>query len=72
MVIEHYPALHDLSAEDKILLSEELCMDLLLDAKTNSTLAKTIQQRLDAFRAEADAGISWEDLKKRLSEKIAR
>ncbi|MCB1209011.1 MAG: hypothetical protein KDK97_06775 [Verrucomicrobiales bacterium] len=72
MVIEHYPALHDLSVEDKILLSEELCMDLLLDAKTNPTLAKTIQQRLEAFRTESDAGVSWDELKQRLSDKIAK
>jgi hypothetical protein len=66
MVIEQHPALHSLSAEDKLQLSEELCMDALLDAERNPALRETVRQRLEEFRSDPDSGISWDDLKSRI------
>lgn len=66
MVIEQHPSLHSLSAEDKLQLSEELCMDALLDAERNPALRETVWQRLEEFRNDPDSGITWDDLKSRL------
>ncbi len=66
MVIEQHPSLHSLSAEDKLQLSEELCMDALLDAERNPALRETVWQRLEDFRNDPDSGITWDDLKSRL------
>ncbi len=63
MVIEQHPALHSLSVEDKLQLSEELCLDALLDAQRNPALREQVQQRLQEYRSEPDSGISWDDLK---------
>lgn len=66
MVIEQHPSLHSLSAEDKLQLSEELCMDALLDAERNPALRETVWQRLEEFRNDPDSGITWDDLKSRI------
>ena len=66
MVIEQHPALHSRGAEDKLQLSEELCMDALLDAERNPALRETVRQRLEEFRSDPDSGISWDDLKSRI------
>jgi hypothetical protein len=63
MVIEQHPALHSLSVEDKLQLSEELCLDALLDAQRNPALLERVQQRLHEYRDEPDSGVSWDDLK---------
>jgi len=63
MLIEQHPALHSLSVEDKLKLSEELCLDALLDAQQNPALLQRVQQRLQEFREEPDHGLSWDDLK---------
>jgi hypothetical protein len=63
MVIEQHPSLHSLSVEDKLQLSEELCLDALLDAQRNPALLERVQQRLQDYRDEPDSGISWDDLK---------
>jgi hypothetical protein len=63
MVIEQHPSLHSLSVEDKLRLSEELCLDALLDAQRNPALLERVQQRLQDYRDEPDSGISWDDLK---------
>lgn len=63
MVIEQHPSLHSLSVEDKLQLSEELCLDALLDAQRNPALLERVQQRLQEYREEPDGGISWDDLK---------
>jgi len=66
MVIEQHPSLHSLSVSDKLQLSEELCMDALLDAERNPALRATVWQRLEEFRNDPDSGITWDDLKGRL------
>lgn len=66
MVIEQHPSLHSLSAKDKLLLSEELCMGALLEAERNPALRETVWQRLEEFRCVPDSGITWDDLKGRL------
>ena len=63
MVIEQHPSLPSLSVEDKLQLSEELCLDALLDAQRNPALLERVQQRLQEYREEPDGGISWDDLK---------
>ena len=63
MVIEQHPSLHSLSVEDKLQLSEELCLDALLDAERNPALLERVQQRLQEYRDEPDSGILWDDLK---------
>lgn len=45
MIIEQHPTLHSLSLEDKLKLSEELCLDALLDAQRNPALRETVQER---------------------------
>lgn len=66
MVIEHHPSLQSLSAEEKLQLSEELCLDALLDAQRNPALRETVKQRLDEFQEDPDSGISWDELKTRI------
>lgn len=66
MVIEQHPALHSLSLEDKLKLSEELCLDALLDAERNPALRETVQERLQEFRDDPATGIAWDDLKNRI------
>lgn len=66
MVIEQHPSLHSLSVSDKLQLSEELCMDALLDVERNPALRATVWQRLEEFRNDPDSGITWDDLKGRL------
>ncbi|MBB5034650.1 hypothetical protein [Prosthecobacter vanneervenii] len=63
MVIEQHPALHSLSVEDKLQLSEELCMDAMLDAQRNPALLERVKERLQDFHNDPDSGISWNDLK---------
>ncbi|WP_395753115.1 hypothetical protein [Prosthecobacter sp.] len=63
MVIEQHPSLHSLSAEEKLQLSEELCLDALLDAQRNPALREMVQQRLQDYRDDPDSGIAWDDLK---------
>jgi hypothetical protein len=66
MVLELHPALQGLSAEDKLRLSEELCMDVMLDAAREPALASVVKQRLNEYRASPQSGIPWEELKNRL------
>ena len=66
MVIEQHPSLHSLSLEDKLQLSEELCLDALLDAERNPALRENVQRRLQEFRDAPDSGISWDDLTSRI------
>ena len=66
MVIEQHRYLHSLSAKDKLQLSEELCMDALLEAERNPALRETVWQRLEEFRNDPDSGITWDDLKGRI------
>ncbi len=66
MVIEQHPALHSLSLEDKLKLSEELCLDALLDAQRNPALRETVQERLQEFHDDPATGIAWDDLKNRI------
>ncbi len=63
MVIEQHPSLHSLSVEEKLQLSEELCLDALLDAQRNPALREMVQRRLQDFRDDPDSGIAWDDLK---------
>lgn len=73
MVIEQHPYLHTLSFEDKLQLSEELCMDAMLDAQRNPALRDRVNQRLKDYRDDPDSGISWDEVKRRIlaREKIA-
>ncbi len=66
MVLELHPALHALSSEDKLRLSEELCMDVMLDAARQPALAAVVKERLAEYRDSPEGGILWEDLKQRL------
>ena len=66
MVIEQHPVLHSLSLEDKLKLSEELCLDALLDEQRNPALRETVQERLQEFRNDPATGIAWDDLKNRI------
>ncbi len=66
MVIEQHPALQCLSPADKLQLSEELCLELLLDAKANPKLAEEVRRRYEAFQSGEDSGTSWEALKAKL------
>ena len=66
MVIEQHPSLRSLSLEDKLQLSEELCMDALLDGDRNPALRDRVQQRLQEYRDDPDSGITWDDLKSRI------
>ncbi len=66
MVIEQHPALQSLSVEDKLRLSEELCLDALLDAQRNPALREQVKQRLQDYLTDPDSGISWDDLKGRI------
>ena len=66
MVIEQHPSLRSLSLEDKLQLSEELCIDALLDADRNPALRDRVQQRLQEYRDDPDSGITWDDLKSRI------
>ncbi len=66
MVIEQHPSLHSLSLEDKLQLSEELCMDAMLDVRQNPELKERVQQRLQEYREDPESGIPWDELKKRL------
>lgn len=66
MVIEQRPSLQSLSAEEKLQLSEELCLDALLDAQRNPALREIVKQRLDEFQDDPDSGISWDELKSRI------
>ena len=59
MVLELHPALQGLSAEDKLRLSEELCMDVMLDAAREPGLAAVVKQRLDEYKASPESGIPW-------------
>ncbi|MBN8418280.1 MAG: hypothetical protein J0L73_05145 [Verrucomicrobia bacterium] len=52
-----------MSVEDKLQLSEELCLDALLDAQRNPALREKVQQRLQEYRNAPDSGIAWDDLK---------
>lgn len=63
MVLGLHPELHGLSAEDKLRLAEELCMDVLLDAARKPALASVVKRRLDEYRASPEIGIPWEMLK---------
>ena len=71
MVIEQHPSLQNLSPTEKLQLSEELCLELLLDAKTNIPLTEEIKRRYDAFESGDDTGTSWDDLKTRLLSRLA-
>ena len=62
-LFEQHPSLHSLSVEDKLQLSEELCLDALLDAQRNPVLLERVKQPLQKFREERDSGLSWDDLK---------
>jgi len=66
MVIEQHPSLHALSPEDKLQLSEELCMDAMLDVQRNPALRERVQTRLEEYRADPDSGLSWDELKRRI------
>ena len=66
MIIEQHPALHSLSLEDKLKLSEELCLDALLDAQRNPALRETVQEPLQEFRDDPATGIARDDLKNRI------
>lgn len=66
MVIEQHPSLHSLSLEDKLQLSEELCMDAMLDVRQNPELKERVQQRLQEYREDPESGIPWDELKKRI------
>jgi|GEM_PF-1784971 len=66
MVLELHPTLHELSAEDKLRLSEELCMDVILDSRHQPALAALVRERLQQYRDEPESGIRWEDLKQKL------
>jgi putative addiction module component (TIGR02574 family) len=66
MVIEQHPSLHALSPEDKLQLSEELCMDAMLDVQRNPALRERVQKRLEEYRADPDNGLSWDELKRRI------
>ena len=70
MVIEQHPSLQSLSPAEKLQLSEELCLELLLDAKSNAGLADEITRRYQAFESGEDSGTPWEDLKTRLLSKL--
>jgi hypothetical protein len=60
------PPFISLSAEDKLQLSEELCLDALLDAERNPALRETVRQRLEEYRNDPDSGITWDELKSRI------
>ena len=66
MVIENHPGLLDLSAADKLLLSEELCADALLTADSNPDLAALVKRRLEEYRSDPETGISWQHLKDKI------
>jgi hypothetical protein len=66
MPIAQHPTLHSLCAEDTLQLSDELCMDALLDAERNPALRETVRQRLEEFRSDPDSGITWDELKSRI------
>jgi hypothetical protein len=66
MVIEQHPSLHALSPEDKLQLSEELCMDAMLDVQRNPALRERVQTRLEEYRADPDNSLSWDELKRRI------
>ena len=66
MVIEQHPSLHALSPEDKLQLSEELCMDAMLDVQRNPALLERVQTRLEEYRADPDNSLSWDELKRRI------
>jgi putative addiction module component (TIGR02574 family) len=66
MVIEQHPSLQALSPEDKLQLSEELCMDAMLDVERNPALRERVQARLEEYRADPDNGLSWDELKRRI------
>ncbi|HEY1050665.1 MAG TPA: hypothetical protein VGE39_12940 [Prosthecobacter sp.] len=66
MVLEQHPYLHSLSPEDKLPLSEELCMDALLDAQRNPALRDRVNQRLQDYRDDPDSGMSWDEVKQRI------
>jgi|LakMenEpi03Aug12_release.lakeMendotaPanAssembly.Ray.scaffolds.fasta_scaffold365510_1 hypothetical protein len=71
MVIEQHPSLQSLSPAEKLQLSEELCLELLLDAKNNALLNEEIKRRYDAFESGEDTGTTWNELKTRLLSRLA-
>jgi hypothetical protein len=70
MVIEQHPSLQNLSPTEKLQLSEELCLELLLDVKANIPFAEEIKRRYDVFESGDDTGTFWDDLKTRLLSRL--
>lgn len=66
MVIERHPSLQALSLEDKLQLSEELCMDAMLDVDRDPGLRARVAERLTEYRDDPDSGISWDEVKQRI------
>lgn len=66
MVIERHPSLHDLSVDEKLQLSEELCFDAMLDVRRNPALREQVAQRLKDYRDNPESGLSWDEVKQRI------
>jgi len=47
-------------------ITQELCMDAMLDVQRNPALRERVQTRLEEHRTDPDNGLSWDELKRHI------
>ena len=69
MITEKFPALADLSKEEKVLLAAELWADAEkvdeAPEPSDDTL-KLLEERLNQFQSDPDSAVSWDEFRKTL------
>ena len=68
MILEQFPGVRNLSADDKWLLAEELWEELLPepDAERDQAIHKLIAARMDDYRLNPHTAVSWESVKQKM------
>jgi len=67
MIAEKFPAIHSLSAEDRLILANELWESVESEESSipfNESVESLLKQRFEHFRENPDTTVSWEDFKK--------
>ena len=68
MIIEKFPEVRNLSADDKWLLAEELWEELVPepDAERDEAIQKLIEARMEDYRRNPQSAVSWETVKQKM------
>ena len=67
MIAEKFPAIQSLSAEDKLILANELWESVESEESTipfDESVEALLNQRFEHFRKNPETAVSWEDFKK--------